>query len=119
MSISGDDELANIRAQRMAQLQSQMEEQVAAQADAEIEAQAEAQAIAALDNAMKLILTPEARSRLANLNMVNNELATRVKSHLAKLSGDNRIATPVGDMQLKRILSGLQENRRETNIRRI
>ncbi len=119
MSISEDSELANLRAQRMAQLQSQLEEQASAQADAEIEAEANAKALEALDGAMKNILTPEARSRIANLNLVNSELATRVKSHLVTLAGDDRIATPVNDIQLKRILAGLQENRRETTIRRI
>ena len=37
MAQSADDELANLRAQRMAQIQAQLEEQAAAQADAEIE----------------------------------------------------------------------------------
>tara|TARA_X000000368_G_C22802020_1_gene610734 strand:+ start:254 stop:613 length:360 start_codon:yes stop_codon:yes gene_type:complete len=119
MASTADDELANLRAQRMAQIQSQLEEQAAAQADAEIEQQTQAAAIAELDSSMKTILTPEARSRLASLNLVNQELTTRVKTHLATLAGEKRIATPVNDQQLKRILAGLSEGRRETSIRRI
>ena len=119
MTISADEELANIRAQRMSQIQSQLEEQAAAQADAEIEQQTQAAAIAELDNSMKLILTPDARSRLASLNLVNPDMTVRVKTHLAKLAGENRIAIPVNDQQLKRILAGLSEGRRETSIRRI
>ena len=119
MTSTVDDELANLRAQRMAQIQTQLEEQAAAQADAEIEQQTQAAAIAELDSSMKTILTPEARSRLASLNLVNQELTTRVKTHLATLAGENRIATPVNDQQLKRILAGLSEGRRETSIRRI
>lgn len=119
MSISADDELAKLRAQRMAQIQSQLEEQAAAQAEAEIQQESQQAALAELDAAMKQILTPDARSRLASLNLVNPELTTRVKSHLATLSNDNRIAVPVNDDQLKRILAGLSENRRETRIRRI
>ena len=119
MSISADDELAKLRAQRMAQIQSQLEEQAAAQAEAEIQQESQQAALAELDAAMKQILTPEARSRLASLNLVNPELTTRVKSHLATLSNENRIAIPVNDDQLKRILAGLSENRRETRIRRI
>ena len=34
MTLSAEDELAQLRAQRMAQIQSQLEEQAAAQADA-------------------------------------------------------------------------------------
>ena len=79
MAQSPDDELANLRAQRMAQIQSQLEEQAAAQADAEIQKESQQAAIAQLDAAMKTILTPEARSRLASLNLVNPELTTRVK----------------------------------------
>lgn len=119
MSISADDELAKLRAQRMAQIQSQLEEQAAAQAEAEIQQESQQAALAELDAAMKQILTPDARSRLASLNLVNPELTTRVKSHLATLSNENRIAVPVNDDQLKRILAGLSENRRETRIRRI
>lgn len=119
MTQSADDELAQLRAQRMAQIQSQLEEQAAAQADAQIQEESQQAAMAQLDAAMKTILTPDARSRLASLNLVNPELTTRVKSHLATLSNDNKIATPVNDMQLKRILGGLSENRRETSIRRI
>jgi len=119
MTVPVDDELANLRAQRMAQIQAQLEEQAAAQAEAEIEQEAQKAALDELDNSMKRILTPDARSRLASLNLVNPELTTRVKTHLATLSNENRIATPVNDMQLKRILAGLSEGRRETSIRRI
>ena len=119
MSLSADDELAQLRAQRMAQIQSQLEEQAAAQADAEIQKESQQAAIAQLDAAMKTILTPDARSRLASLNLVNTELTTRVKTHLATLSNENKIVTPVNDLQLKRILGGLSEGKRETSIRRI
>ena len=119
MAVSTDDELAKLRAQRMAEIQSQLEEQAAVQAEAEIEQQSKQAALAELDSAMKRILTPDARSRLASLNLVNPELTTRVKTHLATLSGENRITIPVNDVQLKRILSGLSEGRRETSIRRI
>ena len=119
MTVSADDELAKLRAQRMAQIQSQLEEQAAAQAEAEIQQESQQAALAELDAAMKQILSPDARSRLASLNLVNPELTTKVKSHLATLSNENRISVPVNDDQLKRILAGLSENRRETRIRRI
>ena len=54
MAQSADDELANLRAQRMAQIQAQLEEQAAAQADAEIERNS-ASSMAELDSAMKRI----------------------------------------------------------------
>ncbi len=119
MSSNIDDDLATLRAQRMAELQNQIEQQAAAQTEMEIQQQAAENQQAELDTAMKTILTPDARSRLASLNLVNPELTTQVKSHLSKLHSDNRIQIPVNDTQLKKILSGLSENKREVSIRRI
>ena len=119
MTQNADDELARLRAERMAQIQTQIEEQAAAQAEAEIQQESKNAALAQLDAAMKTILTPDARSRLASLNLVNPDLTSKVKSHLATLSTEKRIATPVNDIQLKRILAGLSEAKRETSIRRI
>ena len=56
MTQSADDELAQLRAQRMAQIQSQLEEQAAAQADAQIQEESQQAAMAQLDAAMKAIV---------------------------------------------------------------
>ena len=119
MTSTVDDDLEKLRFQRMAEIQSQLEQQAAAQANAELEQQAKQDAIAELDKSMKFVLTPEARSRLSSLNLVNPELTTKVKTHLATLAEKKQIAVPVSDTQLKNILSGLSKSRRETTIRRI
>jgi len=119
MAINAEDELTQIREQRRIELQQQLEQQAAAQAEAEIDAQVEMEKSQALDAAMKTVLTPEARSRLASLNLVNPEISTRVKSYLATLANDNKIQIPVSDDQLKQILVGLNQQKRETNIRRL
>lgn len=119
VAMNADDELASIRAKRMSEIQDQLQEQAVAQADAEIKQQiAEAEQIE-IDNAMKSILTPDARARLARLNLVNPELTNQVKVHLRNLSTQNKIKLPVNDIQLKSILQGLSEDRREFSIRRI
>ena len=83
----------------------------------EVAAEQEATLIAA---AMRTILTPEARDRLARVELGHPELATTVKQHLYTLHQANQINIPVDDEMLKRILKGLSEgNRRETPIRRI
>tara|TARA_B100001996_G_C18405292_1_gene494596 strand:+ start:38 stop:484 length:447 start_codon:yes stop_codon:yes gene_type:complete len=119
MSIA-DDELAQIRAARQAEIQQQIEAQTEQhiQTEAqEVAAQEEANIIA---TAMRTILTPEARDRLARVELGHPELATTVKQHLYTLHQANRINIPVDDEMLKRILQGLTENnRRETTIRRI
>ena len=71
-----------------------------------------------LTELMRTILTPDARQRLARVELAYPELALTVKQHLAVLSGEERIAVPVDDDMLKRILAGLSD-RRETSIRRI
>ena len=119
MATGIDDELAALRERRMSEIQSQLNEQAAAQAEAEIQQQAEVAALQQLDTAMKTILTPEARSRLASLSLVNADLTTKVKSHLVELERNGRIQIPVNDSQLKKILAGLSQSKREVNIRRI
>lgn len=119
MTSTVDDDLEKLRTQRMAEIQSQLEQQAAAQANAELEQQVKQDALAELDKSMKIVLTPEARSRLSSLNLVNPELTTKVKTHLATLAEKKQIAVPVNDTQLKNILSGLSKSRRETTIRRI
>lgn len=119
MSVA-DDELAQIRAARQAEIQRQIETQAEQQMQTEefeSAAQEEASVIAA---AMRTILTPEARDRLARVELGHPELAITVKQHLYTLHQANRISIPVDDEMLKRILQGLSENnRRETTIRRI
>ncbi len=117
---AADDELAQIRAARQAEIQRQIETQAEQQMqteELESAAQEEASVIAA---AMRTILTPEARDRLARVELGHPELAITVKQHLYTLHQANRISIPVDDEMLKRILQGLSENnRRETTIRRI
>ena len=119
MSVN-DDELAQIRASRRAEIQHQIDTQSDLQAHAEAEqavAEQEAMIIAA---AMQTILTPEARDRLARVELGHPELASSVKQHLYTLHQKNQLRIPVDDEMLKRILQGLSENnRRETTIRRI
>jgi programmed cell death protein 5 len=118
MSVA-DDELAQIRAARQSEIQQQLEAQAEQQMQTEsIEAAAEEEAniIAA---AMRTILTPEARDRLARVELGHPELASTVKKHLFTLHQANRINIPVDEEMLKRILQGLESNRRETTIRRI
>ena len=119
MSVN-DDELAQIRASRLAEIQNKIDAQDDQQVHAETEqavAEQEALMIAA---AMQTILTPEARDRLARVELGRPELASTVKQHLFTLYQENKLRIPVDDEMLKRILQGLTDStRRETTIRRI
>ena len=115
-----DDELAQIRASRQAEIQQQFEAQAEQQVHAEAEQAAAEQEANMIANAMRIILTPEARDRLARVEMGHPELASTVKQHLFTLHQANQIQIPVDDAMLKRILQRLtDQNRRETTIRRI
>ena len=119
MATNGDDEIERLRAARLAELQGQIEEQASAQMIAEEQEQLAAAEISKLNEAMKVILTPEARSRLARLEMGYPELTFSVKQQLYTLHATSRIAIPVSDLQLRNILSSLQEVKRESTIRRL
>lgn len=115
-----DDELTQIRASRRAEMQSQIDSPANQQAQAEAEQAAAEHEANMLDDAMRIILTPQARDRLARVELGRPELAKTVKQHLFTLHQTNQIQIPIGDEMLKRILQGLTEStRRETTIRRI
>ena len=119
MSVN-DDELAQIRASRQSEIQQQLEAQAEQQVHAEAEQAAAEHEANMIAEAMRIILTPEARDRLDRVEMGHPELASTVKQHLFTLHQTNQIQIPVDDAMLKRILQGLSDqNRRETTIRRI
>jgi programmed cell death protein 5 len=107
-----DEELEELRRRRILELQQKMlEEQQQSQAEKEYEQQKQA--------AMRRILTPEARQRLANLKMVRPEFAAQVELQLIQIAQQGKIKLPIDDDQLKEILMKLQSGRKDIQIRRI
>ena len=106
-----DEELQELRRKKLAALQRQMtDEQKSAQAEQQMEQQKQA--------LMRSILTPEARQRLANLNMVRPEFTEQLELQLIQLAQQGKVPVPLGDEQLKKILVQLQGRKRETTITR-
>jgi len=68
--------------------------------------------------AIQQILTPEARSRLANIRAARPEFAEALELQLIQLAQAGRIGAKITDSQLKEILSRLQTRKREIKIRR-
>ena len=107
-----EEELEALRKRRMLELQQRMvEEQKQAQAQQQLERQKQA--------ILRRILTPEARSRLTNLNMVKPEFTQQLELQLIQLAQQGRIAIPITDEQLKELLVRLQSGRRDYKIRRV
>jgi programmed cell death protein 5 len=107
-----EEELEALRKRRMLELQQRMvEEQQQAQAQQQLERQKQA--------LLRRILTPEARSRLTNLNMVKPEFTQQLELQLIQLAQQGRVKIPITDEQLKELLVRLQSGRRDYKIRRV
>lgn len=107
-----EEELEALRKRRMLELQQRMaEEQQQVQAQQQLEMQKQA--------LLRRILTPEARRRLTNLNMVKPEFTQQLELQLIQLAQQGRINIPITDEQLKELLIRLQSGRRDYKIRRV
>ena len=107
-----EEELEALRKRRMLELQQRMvEEQKQVQAHQKVESQKQA--------LLRRILTPEARSRLTNLNMVKPEFTQQLELQLIQLAQQGRINLPITDEQLKELLVKLQSGHRDYKIRRV
>jgi len=102
-----EEELERLKARKMAELQRKMEEE-----EERLRREAERQA------AMRVILTPEARQRLANLRLIKPELVAQLEEQLIQLANSGRIRLPITDEELKAILSKLT-SKRSIRIRRL
>jgi len=103
-----DEELERIRQKKMEELQRRIAEEEE-RARRELERQA----------AMRVILTPEARQRLANLRLVKPELVAQLEEQLIQLANTGRVKMPITDDVLKQILIRLFSSKRRIRIRRI
>ena len=114
-----DSELERIRAARRAEIQQQIEARADEQLQSEEQQAVATQEATALAEAMRVILTPEARQRLATLELTRDEVALGVKRHLVNMHNEGRLKVPVDDQTLKAVLARLNSNRRDSTIRRI
>lgn len=68
--------------------------------------------------AMRAILTPEAKQRLANMRLVRPDLVSRVEDYLIGVVQTQNVKIPITDEELKALLSKLIPSRRRTKIER-
>ena len=119
MSASGDDQLAALREQRRMELQRQLESQAQAQAEAEMESHRKNAESQAVNNAMKQLLTSEARARLARISLATPERAEAIRRMVIDLNNNNKFVPPMNDEKLKSILASQSKSRNNASIRRI
>ena len=107
-----EEELEEIRRRKLLELQQKTaEEQRKIQMQQQLEQQKQA--------LLRSILTPKARQRLANLQMVRPEFTSQLELQLIQLAQQGKIPIPLTDKQLKQILIQIQSHKREIKIRRV
>ena len=65
---------------------------------------------------MMQILTPEARSRLANIRLTRPEFVDQIELQLIQLAQMGRVKAKITDEQLKELLKKLAGQKRDINI---
>ncbi|MBR5502921.1 MAG: DNA-binding protein [Methanobrevibacter sp.] len=115
-------ELDELRKKRMAELQRQAamnaDQQMAQQQLAQQQLAQQQEMEAQLKQAMKQILTPEARGRLDNLRLTKPELVQNIEIQLLQSAQAGSLRGKVTDEQLKVLLKNLMGQKREIHITR-
>ncbi len=118
MSVSDDAELAELRRRRMQQLQ---EMQSSDSANAQVYAAQEAERQrrdAERSEALRRILTPDARERLGRIRLAKPDVAAAVEQQLLALAASGRIQRQIDDPTLRALLERISPDRREIRITR-
>ena len=71
------------------------------------------------EQALRQILSAEARLRLNNIKMVKPELSDLVEQYLIGLASQGKMNSQISDNQLKQILLSIQQPKRDFKINRI
>lgn len=107
-----EEEIEELRRRKMLELRTRVEEQ---QGQAEQRRQYEIQKRLAILQ----IMTPEARSRLANIRAAKPEFAEQLELQLIQLAQSGRLGSKITDVQLRDILSRLQARKHKFKIKRV
>ena len=107
--MSEEEELAALRKRRANELQRQLGDSQTREAQRQ---QIEAQRAQALRG----VLSTEARDRLNNLKLARPELAEQIENQLIMLAQSGRIQGLLSDSDLKQILTQMMSKKRETKI---
>lgn len=112
-------DIEELRRKRMQQLQQQASQQASQQAaQAESQEHMRQELEAQKRQAMMQILTPEARSRLANIRLTKPEFVDQIELQLIQLAQMGRIKSQISDDELKVLLTKLAGQKREIKITR-
>lgn len=100
-----EDRLDKIREEKLQELKDKQKNRTSAEENEEKDREA------MLNHLLRKILTSEARKRLSNVRLVNEEKASKVEKYLLQLAQQNKLANKVTDKQIKRILQEVTEDK--------
>ncbi|MGA8543260.1 MAG: DNA-binding protein [Thermoplasmata archaeon] len=118
MAQGEDAELNELRRRRLQQLQQQQIAEAAnpqayAAQDAEMQRREQERT-----DALRRILTPEARERLGRIRLAKPDIAASVEQQLLQLAASGRLQRQVDDATLRALLERIMPDRREITITR-
>lgn len=115
MSENPDDELEELRRERLEQLQEQAESQ---QGSEELQEAADQQREAQKQALLRKYLTDEARQRLNTVRMSKPDFAEQVERQILALAQSGRLSDRLDDDQMKQLLQELKPEQKRFDIRR-
>ncbi|MDO5845417.1 MAG: DNA-binding protein [Methanocorpusculum sp.] len=107
-----DDELAELRRQRMMQMQQQ-------QASEQEQIQRQQQMQAQIQSVLMQVMEPEARERLNTIRLTKPDFAAAVEQQIVSLAQSGRLRQKITDEQLRNLLTQIVPRKKEFNIRRV
>lgn len=112
-----EDELNEIREERLEELRDQQQQQSAGEQQ-EAQEQAQQQAEAQKQAILRQYLTDGARKRLNSVRMSKPDFADKVEQQLIALAQSGRLGDKIDEDQMKQLLSELSPDSKSFNIRR-
>ncbi|MGZ4857135.1 MAG: DNA-binding protein [Methanobacteriaceae archaeon] len=110
-------DIDELRRKRMEELQKQAAQQATQQStDAQSQERMRQEMEAQKRQVLMQLLTPEARSRLANLRLTKPEFVEQIELQLIQLAQMGKIKSKITDEQLKQLLRQLTTQKRDINI---
>ncbi len=106
-------DLEEIRRRKMLEMQQRAQQQAA---EAEKEEQLRRQFEIQKRQLLMKILTPEARSRLANLRLTRPEFVEQIELQLIQLARAGQLRSKITDKQLKELLRRVTSKKRDIRI---